>query len=106
MWVDSRKYNAQLQPRITLIPPFVHYRRTHVKNRMFQLIGPESLLVSVALLAAFVYPQLGAAGFNKAQHLLGAFAQRRTTSVISCGVLALALRAALLPVLPIPAPFA
>lgn len=71
---------------------------------MTYLIGPESLLTALALLVAFTYPQLGSHEFGKAERVLGALARRRTISILLCGLLALAMRAALLPVLPVPAP--
>ena len=71
---------------------------------MASIIGTESLLTSLALLVAFTYPQLGSRWFTIAERTLGALARRRRTSILICGLLALALRAALLPVLPLPAP--
>ena len=71
---------------------------------MVGTIGPESLIVSLALLLTFTYPQLGSTWFRKAEQALGAVARRRKTSVLICGLLALALRAALLPILPVPVP--
>jgi hypothetical protein len=71
---------------------------------VFAAIGPESLLVTLALLVGFAYPQLGSKWFGKVERALGALARRRRTSVLLCGLAALALRAALLPVLAIPAP--
>src|SRR6266478_3457043 len=72
---------------------------------MFAHIGPEGLLVSLALLVALVWPQLGARWFQRAEQALAAVARRRTLSVLLCGFSALAMRAALLPWLPIPKPF-
>jgi hypothetical protein len=72
---------------------------------VFTLIGPESLFVSLALLLSFVYPQLGAKWFAKAEAILTAIARRRRLSLLICGLAALVLRAALLPVVPIPQPF-
>src|SRR5712692_3392260 len=72
---------------------------------MFHPIGLESLLASLALLVSLVYPQLGSNWFGKAERALGALARRRRTSVLVCGIAALAMRAALLPVLPVPSPF-
>ena len=72
---------------------------------MFRLVGFETLLVSIALLLAFWCPRLGSNFFHKTERLLGAIARRRGASVFICGALALGLRAALLGVLPIPAPF-
>lgn len=72
---------------------------------MFYMIGPEALLASAALLLGLVYPQLGSTWFCRIELILGAIARRRGISVVMCGALALTLRAALLPVLPIPKPF-
>lgn len=72
---------------------------------MFALIGPEGLLLSLALLVALVYPQLGQTLFRRAEVILGTLARRRGLSVLVCGLSALLLRAALLPVLGVPAPY-
>jgi len=72
---------------------------------MFEHLGPEALLASLALLLALVRPQLGAALFARAERALSAVARRRTLSVLLCGFWALALRLALLPWLPIPYPY-
>src|SRR3989454_1783977 len=72
---------------------------------MFTFIGPESLFVSLALLIAFIYPQLGAGWFDRAERTLRAVARRRKTSLMICGLAALAIRAALLPFVPVPAPY-
>jgi hypothetical protein len=72
---------------------------------MFAHIGPEALLVSLALLLALVRPQLGAAWFARAERALAAVARRRTLSVLLCGFSALVVRLALLPWLPIPHPY-
>ena len=72
---------------------------------MFSSVGPESLLVSVALLASLTYPQLGAKWFAAVERAWGAFACRRALSIWFCGVAALAIRAALLTILPVPEPF-
>jgi hypothetical protein len=72
---------------------------------MFAHIGPEALLVSITLLLALVYPQLGAKWFRQFEQALAAVARRRTLSIFLCGLSALALRLALLPWLPIPHPF-
>jgi hypothetical protein len=71
----------------------------------FAHIGPEALLVSLALLLALVYPQLGARWFERVERALAAVARSRTLSILLCGFSALAMRAALLPWLPIPKPF-
>lgn len=72
---------------------------------MLTLLGPETLLTSLALLIAFVYPQLGSKKFHKIELALTELAKKRKTSVVFCGLTALFLRAALLPVLPIPTAF-
>jgi hypothetical protein len=72
---------------------------------MFAHIGPEALLVSLALLLAVLCPQLGARWFQKAEHALEGIARRRGLSVLLCGLSALAMRAAVLPWLPVPKPF-
>ena len=72
---------------------------------MFAYIGPEALLVSLALLLALVHPQLGSSWFEKTERVLAAVARRRSLSVLLCGIAALAMRAAVLPWLPIPHPY-
>lgn len=72
---------------------------------MFALIRSESLLLSVALLVALVRPQLGSAHLARIERSLGMIARRRGLSVLLCGLSALLVRAALLPLLGIPAPF-
>jgi hypothetical protein len=64
----------------------------------------ESVLVLLAFVAAFAFPSLGAGWFEKIERRFVHLARRRTLSVMVVGLLALALRAALLPVLPIPEP--
>ena len=71
---------------------------------MLGLLGIEALAAAVALLTAFVYPQLGASWFSRVERTWTALARRRGLSVLLCGVLALALRAALLPIEPVPQP--
>jgi len=58
--------------------------------------------LSVAL--AYAWPELGASWFQRAEQLLDRLAQKRRLSVLVVGLTALAVRAALLPVLPIPVP--
>jgi hypothetical protein len=72
---------------------------------MFGRIGPEALLVSIALLFSLLYPRLGALWCRRAEQALAALARRRTLSVLLCGASALVVRLALLPWLPIPKPF-
>jgi hypothetical protein len=72
---------------------------------MFAHIGPEALLVSLALLLAVVCPQLGARWFQRAERALAPVARRRGLSVLLCGLSALAMRLAILPWLPVPKPY-
>jgi hypothetical protein len=72
---------------------------------MFAHLGPELLLLSIALLLALVYPQLGDGWFTRVEQALATVARRRTLSIVICGFSALALRLALLPWLPIPLPY-
>jgi hypothetical protein len=64
----------------------------------------ETGLVLLSLLIAFIYPSLGSHCFQKIEWRLFQISRRQGVSVITVGVSALALRAALLPVLPIPKP--
>src|SRR2546421_12923448 len=64
----------------------------------------EFLLVVLALVLALVAPNLGASWFERAERALSRLARRRGLAVLSVGSLALVLRAALLPIVPIPEP--
>jgi hypothetical protein len=68
------------------------------------LFGIEFGLCVVAVLLALIAPQLGARWFEKLENLFGLLARRQRLAVIAVGLLALALRAAVLPVEPIPEP--
>lgn len=72
---------------------------------MFAHIGPEALLISVALLVAMLCPRLGSSWFTRAERALAAIARRRGLSVLLCGLSALAVRLAVMPWLPIPLPY-
>ena len=72
---------------------------------MFTHLGPEALLVSVALLMALLWPHVGQSWFSGIHRLFKRFARRRRLAVLFCGFTALALRVALLPWLPVPLPF-
>ena len=72
---------------------------------MIDAIGPETVLVSFALLAALVCPGVGDKWFKAATRLFVKIARRQFASVLLCGAAALVLRAVLLPWLPFPAPF-
>lgn len=71
---------------------------------MFGYIGPESLLLSLALLAALLCPRHSRRAISRVEKAFAALASRRRTSVLCCGLFALVLRAALLPILPVPQP--
>lgn len=64
----------------------------------------ESGLVLLAVLLAFVYPEAGSHWFEKMERAFSKLARRRGLAVLAVGLLALTLRAALLPILPIPEP--
>jgi hypothetical protein len=64
----------------------------------------ESMLVLAALVVALTFPSVGSRSFEKLEHRLSRLARRRALSVAAVGLLAMALRAVLLPVLPIPEP--
>ena len=85
-------------------PNRVRDKISESRQFMFAHIGPEALLVSLALLLAIVRPQLGASWFARAERALAAVARRRALSVLLCGFSALAMRLVLLPWLPIPHP--
>jgi hypothetical protein len=70
----------------------------------YQLIGIEAVFVIVAVLLALVAPRVGAKWFRSVEQRFSRFARRRVLSVLTVGLLALAGRAALLPVVPIPEP--
>lgn len=64
----------------------------------------ESILVLAALFGALAFPSVGSRWFERLERRFSQLARRRALSVVAVGLLALALRAALLPVLPIPEP--
>jgi hypothetical protein len=72
---------------------------------MLEIVGPEMLLVALALLASLIYPGLGAKWLGAAERVFVAIGRRRTVSIFICGIAALVIRAILLPWLPFPAPF-
>src|SRR5437764_7082384 len=69
------------------------------------VIGIESLLISLVLLIAVLFPQFGSRWMTRAERAFAKLARRRTISVLICGVAGLLLRAALLPIMPVPVPF-
>ncbi len=64
----------------------------------------ESILVLAAVLVALTFPSVGSCWFEKLERRFSQLARHRVLSVVAVGLLALALRAALLPVEPIPEP--
>src|SRR6266536_1037889 len=64
----------------------------------------EAALVLLSLLIAFVYPQLGSRWFENLELHLSQLSRRRALPVVLVGAIALALRAAMLPIEPIPEP--
>jgi len=64
----------------------------------------EIALVTLSVLVAFVYPQLGSRWFEKIERRFAALARRRTLSIMVVGLAALIFRIAVLPVEPIPLP--
>src|SRR5260221_4588857 len=64
----------------------------------------EICLSVVAILWAFAFPHWGSRWFERIESSFSRFAQRRTLSVIAVGVLAVVVRLAVLPVLPVPDP--
>src|SRR5205807_1416533 len=64
----------------------------------------ETGLALASWLVAFTYPSLGARRFEKVERRLFQLSRHRLTSVVLVGVTALVLRAALLPIEPIPQP--
>ena len=64
----------------------------------------EACLVLLAVLAALALPGVGSHSFQVLEHRFTRFARRRGLAVVTVGLLALGVRAALLPVLPVPEP--
>src|SRR3984957_1631441 len=68
------------------------------------LLAIEICLTAIAAALAYVAPEMGAKWFEKCERQFGRLAQRRALAVVSVGLIALAARAALLPILPVPEP--
>src|SRR5438445_13667832 len=64
----------------------------------------ESICVLAAVIGAFAFPSAGSRWLGILARRFSVFARHRALSVVAVGLLALALRAALLPILPIPEP--
>ncbi len=68
------------------------------------MLAIETGLVLLSLLIAFAHPSLGSRWFQMVEERLSQLSGHRGLSIVSVGVTALALRAALLPIEPIPQP--
>jgi hypothetical protein len=68
------------------------------------ILAIEAGLVVLVLALALTVPKLGSRWFEALERTFGKLARRRGLSVVVVGLTALALRAALLPILPIPIP--
>ena len=68
------------------------------------LLVIEFCLAAIAVAAAYAFPNIGSRWFGMVERRFGRFAQRRGRAVLAVGLLALATRAALLPILPVPKP--
>jgi hypothetical protein len=68
------------------------------------LLAIEICLTAIVIAIAYVVPDLGRNWFEKWEKRLSRFSRRRALTAVSIGFLALATRAALLPILPIPEP--
>jgi hypothetical protein len=64
----------------------------------------ESICLLAAIIGAFTFPSVGSRWLEILERRFSQFARDRTLSVAAVGILCLALRAALLPILPIPEP--
>ena len=64
----------------------------------------EAGLVLLAVAVAFAVPETGSRWFWRLEQRFAAFARHRTLAVVAVGLLALGVRAALLPLLPVPEP--
>jgi len=64
----------------------------------------EYCLMAIAIVATYFLPSFPSGWFQAAEHHLGRLARRRTLAIFVVAVLALALRVALLPNLPVPQP--
>src|SRR6476660_706612 len=68
------------------------------------IVAIEICLTAITIALAHIVPEFAANWFEKWEQRLGKFARRRALVVFSVGIAALALRAALLPIQPIPEP--
>jgi hypothetical protein len=73
-------------------------------GEILRMLLLETILVLAAVVGAFAFPSLGSRWFERLERRFSQLARHRTLSVVAVGLLALTLRAGLLPVLPIPEP--
>lgn len=71
---------------------------------MSRLFIVEAVLTIGVVVAALVAPLSASCGFRRVWYLFGCVARRQALSAIGIGFLALAIRAAMLPILPVPQP--
>ena len=71
-----------------------------------QLMVIETGLAAIAAAVAFGWPRLGSGFFSRIEHFFGHLARRKGLAVVTVGASTLLLRLALLPLFPIPKPFA
>src|SRR5947208_2963380 len=64
----------------------------------------EAFAAFLAFLTAVVFPEFGARALTKVIRVINGLARKRGASIAVCGIFALALRTALLPILPVPPP--
>ncbi len=78
----------------------------HTLGQTFQsmFLVIELCLTAMCVPLALMWPRAGETWFSAVERRFSAFPQRRVRAVISVGLLALGLRLALLPILPIPQP--
>ena len=67
-------------------------------------LGLELCLTAICLALAYMHPELGDSWFSRVERRLAEFAQNRVLAVVAVGLLALGIRLALLPILPVPVP--
>src|SRR5712671_5623662 len=82
----------------------VQYRAGRASARSISMLRIEICLSVAAILWAFAFPRFGSRWFERIESSFSRFAERRALAVVAVGLAALAIRAALLPVLPIPQP--
>src|SRR5439155_11619542 len=68
------------------------------------LLAIELCLTAICVAMAYIHPEMGEGWLTPIEQQLSDFAGRRLLSAVSIGLLALALRVALLPILHIPQP--